>query len=554
MFGAAAPAAGGFGLAAPAAGGMFGATAPAAGGFGLAPPAAGGMFGAAAPAAGGMFGAAAASAAAPAAGGFGMFGAAAPAAGAFGTQQTHAQTQPQQSVGFLTKDGRPAVYTTKWDELHPSTQEELKQRETLYREARNKCRVLDGNERLKDSVALQKTLEEEASSLSTSLRGLANQLEADKEELSILGQDVRGMLEDTEIAVGTFCRAKLRQENAEYANLPPVLPDEYLKKTALRLETTAAQYQRLVEQLEEVLAPAGNGTLTPTPQAMMAIMANLHDFFLHVGSKVEALHSRTASAKDAHMKARKAVGDYRDPFDEADRKEAAKREAAMIKAPVMPVAAPAAPPAFTGLGTAPAGALPTASLFPGGGLMGASTFDTLGAASAPAPAAGGFGLAAPAAGGMFGAAAPATRGLFGAAAPAAGGFGLAAPAVGGMFGAASAPAPAAGGFGLAAPAAGGMFGAAAPAAGGFGLPAPAAGGTFGAAAPAAGGFGPAPPAAGGIFGAAAPAAGGMFGAAAAPAAGGFGMFGAAAPAAGAFGTQQAAAPKAKKPSGTRGRR
>jgi len=146
MFGAAAPAAGGFGLAAPAAGGMFGATAPAAGGFGLAPPAAGGMFGAAAPAAGGMFGAAAAPAAAPAAGGFGMFGAAAPAAGAFGTQQAQAQTQQQQSVGFLTKDGRPAVYTTKWDELHPPTQEELKHRETLYREARNKCRVLDGNE------------------------------------------------------------------------------------------------------------------------------------------------------------------------------------------------------------------------------------------------------------------------------------------------------------------------------------------------------------------------------------------------------------------------
>eukprot|EP00959_Pyramimonas_sp_CCMP1952_P277925 5809433-Pyramimonas_sp.AAC.1 len=129
--------------------------------------------------------------------------------------------------------------------MKPETQEELKRREDVYREARNKCRVLDGNERLRDSVALLKTLEEEASSLSTSLRGLSNQLEVDKEELGILRQDVKGMLEDTEIAVATFCRAKLRQENAEYANLPPVLPDEYLKKTALRLETTAAQYQRL---------------------------------------------------------------------------------------------------------------------------------------------------------------------------------------------------------------------------------------------------------------------------------------------------------------------
>eukprot|EP00959_Pyramimonas_sp_CCMP1952_P342678 7179223-Pyramimonas_sp.AAC.1 len=64
---------------------------------------------------------------------------------------------------------------------------------------------------------------------------------------------------------------------------------------------------------------------------MLAIMANLHDFFLHVGAKVEALHSQTASAKEAHLRARTAAGDYRDPFDEADRKEAAKREAALAK-------------------------------------------------------------------------------------------------------------------------------------------------------------------------------------------------------------------------------
>ena len=40
----------------------------------------------------------------------------------------------------------------------------------LYREAREKCRVLDSNQRLKDSAALQKNLEQEAATISTSLR------------------------------------------------------------------------------------------------------------------------------------------------------------------------------------------------------------------------------------------------------------------------------------------------------------------------------------------------------------------------------------------------
>mmetsp|Transcript_16884 Transcript_16884/g.36726 ORF Transcript_16884/g.36726 Transcript_16884/m.36726 type:complete len:505 (-) Transcript_16884:129-1643(-) len=437
---------------------LFGAPqASSAGLFGAAPTSAPSLFGAPQASSASLFGAPAASAPSlfglPQASSASLFGGSATFGGlGFGA----AQPQQPQRVGFLTKDGRPATYTTKWDELKPETQEELKRREEVYREARNKCRVLDGNERLKDSVALLKTLEEEASSLSTSLRGLSNQLEADKEELGILRQDVKGMLEDTEIAVATFCRAKLRQENADYANLPPVLPDEYLKKTALRLETTAAQYQRLVEELEEVLAPAGNELGAPGPQAMSAIMANLHDFFLHVGAKVEELHSQTASAKEAHLKARLAAGDYRDPFDEADRKEAAKREAALAKVPVVPVAVTPTAPAIPGMATAAAS---TPGLF----AAGAASMPGFGASSAAAstfgaPLAGRLGATSTAGFSGFAGFAPAA-----ASTPAFGALGAATSAPSFGFGATSAAAPSFGAAPAATPAfGGGMFGAAAP--------------------------------------------------------------------------------------------
>ena len=105
----------------------------------------------------------------------------------------------------------------------------------LYRLARDKCRVLESNARLKDSAALQKTLEQEAATISTSLRvrphglplapicstylplegdsslrkrsslapgvtrrvrwggaqALAGQLEADQEELTFVREEVR---------------------------------------------------------------------------------------------------------------------------------------------------------------------------------------------------------------------------------------------------------------------------------------------------------------------------------------------------------------------------
>jgi hypothetical protein len=127
---------------------------------------------------------------------------------------------PAAAAGFVTKDSRPIVYSTKWDDMAPPLQQELQRRADHYREARERCRVLDGNERLKDSAALQKTLEEEATSLSTSLRGLATQLEADDTEIGCLRDEVQDMLRDTEVALATFGRSKLRHDNPEYANIP----------------------------------------------------------------------------------------------------------------------------------------------------------------------------------------------------------------------------------------------------------------------------------------------------------------------------------------------
>ena len=165
MFGATGTAFGGFGATSTSAFSFSRpASSPSPGLFGAPQASSAGLFGAPASSTPSLFGAPQASSAslfgAPASSTPSLFGAPpASSASLFGATPfgglglPQAQQQQAQRVGFLTKDGRPAVYTTKWDELKPETQEELKRREEVYREARNKCRVLDGNERLKDSNA-----------------------------------------------------------------------------------------------------------------------------------------------------------------------------------------------------------------------------------------------------------------------------------------------------------------------------------------------------------------------------------------------------------------
>jgi hypothetical protein len=60
-------------------------------------------------------------------------------------------------------------------------------------------------------------------------QGLATQLEADDTEIGALRDEVQDMLRDTEVALATFGRSKLRHDNPEYAMLPAVMPDAYLQ-------------------------------------------------------------------------------------------------------------------------------------------------------------------------------------------------------------------------------------------------------------------------------------------------------------------------------------
>jgi hypothetical protein len=102
------------------------------------------------------------------------------------------------------------------------------------------------------------------------------------------------------------------------------------QRTAARLQATAVQYQKVVEDLEQVLTVAGQSPSAVNAHALPGILANQHQYLLHVAAKVEAMHVRVADAKHAALHVRRAAGDQRDPFQEAAVRHQAALRAAQV--------------------------------------------------------------------------------------------------------------------------------------------------------------------------------------------------------------------------------
>eukprot|EP00898_Chlorokybus_atmophyticus_P008510 jgi/Chlat1/8660/Chrsp87S08041 len=420
VFGSSTPA---FGASTPA----FGASTPSLGTFGASTPALGtGLFGQPAPASTPSLG----FGATPAFGaqstpslGFGL-ASSTPAFGAFGGAFGQSTTPtavggiaggaqlPQQPAGLqvrlLTKDdgtkkGMPAAHSTRWDDLAPDTQKELLAIETIILEARDLSRQLDQHPRLHDTAALQDGIEDEIWELTQTVKSLTNAMRAEVEAAQHLRQDVLKLLRNTEAALRTFERVRHRLQRfsapstmaatttsqmADYLVGPPTFPSLFFREAVADLQETLTKYKKHVADLELALAPVDtpmqNGDSDDREysvvQTLPTIFNNLHDYLIHVAAKVEELHSRVTSAKEAYLMALQRSGDHRNPFVEAERREQAKAAAAAA-----PVSSQVTPAVMAGVAATPSVATtPAPSLFGGSTpALGSTTPSLFGAMSTP---------------------------------------------------------------------------------------------------------------------------------------------------------------------------
>eukprot|EP00958_Prasinococcus_capsulatus_P030207 scaffold7989_cov403-Prasinococcus_capsulatus_cf.AAC.3 len=393
-------------------------------------------------------------------------------------------------IRLATKDGKPATGATNWNELTDDSQKLLLQIEEKLRESDRQSADLKASKRLAESTAMRKGFAAEVSSLSDEIQATAGLLSGEKEALAKLNAASMKLLQDTEKAYWLYERVKNRPkaiacaQNStatypEYLIAPPPRPSDFLVSATAEFEETLNSYKKRIEELEHLL---GQSTARFGTEGISETMANTHDIFVHVASNVERIVEQVNAAKTRYLNRLQEMGDSRNPFEEADRRDAleASSKVAAYAAAVKPVEnkppqQAQQQPTPSLIGSAQASKSP----FQLGGAT-TSTPSLFGSASQPSTA------AAPS---LFGTTSTTTAApsLFGtptqqpASKPAFSGFG--APATGGgLFGgASSSPAPSTGLFGTptttatqpnafgtpSTPATGGLFGQATP---GFGTP------------------------------------------------------------------------------------
>ncbi|XP_073293417.1 nuclear pore complex protein NUP58-like isoform X2 [Primulina huaijiensis] len=283
-------------------------------------------------------------------------------------QQPHPQQpQTQQQLYLLTNDKAPATYITKWAELHPDSQKVLHQIEERILGYRDESQRLDQCSRLYDSSISNNGFENDASSIMQELGGISVAIDRQKAILQKLMTVVKDMLRNTEGAVRSFMILQPRflhqnktaaasasapsqtlgamttQTSSGHAaanNLLPVLdfysgvpkkPSPFLHQTVARFEKYISECRQWIEELEQLLFLDEKNSCNPSSsllQSLPKVLANVHDYFVHVAAKVESIHQYIESMKTAYLADQRRRGEGNNPFLEADRRETAKQEAA----------------------------------------------------------------------------------------------------------------------------------------------------------------------------------------------------------------------------------
>eukprot|EP00879_Flechtneria_rotunda_P025495 GHRR01027094.1.p1 GENE.GHRR01027094.1~~GHRR01027094.1.p1 ORF type:complete len:263 (+),score=95.11 GHRR01027094.1:893-1681(+) len=218
------------------------------------------------------------------------------------------------------------------------------------------------------------------------------------------------LLRSTETIVRTFERTKLWRDapamyqrgeplkpaQQELLAQPVVLPGPFLEEASAGFSSNVAEYSRVLEEVEQVLAASSlqdtqDGNIN-WMTALPTIVANMHDFFVAVAAKLERSHTEVHGAKAAYLARLRARGILVDPFERIHRQHQQLQQPQPAQRPAVTASAGSQLPALPATGPAGGGTgplVPAAASPATGGLFGTNVQQT------PAtPALGGFGASA----------------------------------------------------------------------------------------------------------------------------------------------------------------
>ncbi|KAK9810611.1 hypothetical protein WJX73_004479 [Symbiochloris irregularis] len=261
-----------------------------------------------------------------------------------GRQQQQQQRLPALNAQTLvTANNQWANHSTKFSDIHPEGQKELRRLEQFIRQSREQCQELDQCSRLHSSSRQQKQeMEQQAQALKQALQRSATRHIVDEQEATAVRERVLQLLRDTDAGMRALQRssyflkhvlgsqAQVLPPNTRDRLLGPVrLPSDFLRQSMQSFEAMAEQFAVVVtQQLAPLEADARQDAGEQEGlQALPASLSNLHDYLVYVAARIERLSDSLASARSAFLAARRQAGDYTDPFAEAEEQAAAASQA-----------------------------------------------------------------------------------------------------------------------------------------------------------------------------------------------------------------------------------
>ncbi|KAG2433095.1 hypothetical protein HYH02_012798 [Chlamydomonas schloesseri] len=245
-------------------------------------------------------------------------------------------------------------------------QQELQKIQQEVSAYRDECKALEADSRLHDTVSIKQSLDSETAALRQTLQSLHQAAVAEDEALMGFRERVMVLLRSTESAIRLYQRSKLwRELSAAAGQLPggaaggaggagagggggsqllasqavadqisqPVqLPNPYLGLAVRGFSEALEQYHRCISELERVMTAAGGaggglmggggagggaGDDAAAVAALPTLVSHMHDYFVHVAARLERLHGEVGRAREAYLAARRARGDFGDPFADA---------------------------------------------------------------------------------------------------------------------------------------------------------------------------------------------------------------------------------------------
>jgi len=104
-------------------------------------------------------------------------------------------------------------------------------------------------------------------------------------------------------------------------------PSPFVQHTVARFEDQLGECCKWILELEQRVQMKKDKTFAEPLESLSKVVSNIHDYLMHVASKVEHNHQSAETMKTQYLKDRRCRDDWSNPFQKGNRREEAKQQA-----------------------------------------------------------------------------------------------------------------------------------------------------------------------------------------------------------------------------------